>query len=112
MNTKSVDSVDVVGQANILTTFERETLIAIAANDFGDTLTSEVWTCTIEDYMSGEGPTGKALSGTVSSLVKKGLLIAYNAGSDKREHTVKLTDLGVRAYIQAVGSHKVSKPVS
>lgn len=92
-----------------LTTNEHFVLNAIDKSEYGDCLTDAVWTFTLADNMADHGPTGNALSGTVSSLVQKGYLIArdckpssdMNGNWNNDDSTVEITEAGVYALLES-----------
>ena len=92
-----------------LTANEHAVLVAIDASEYGDILTNAVWTFTLADNMAACGPTGKALSGTVSSLSQKGYLNVYQCRPSRDERgrannddsTVQITEAGVAALLES-----------
>lgn len=92
-----------------LTANEHAVLVAIDNSEYGDLLTDAVWTFTLADNMSACGPTGNALSGTVSSLSQKGFLETYKcSGStdwqgfkNNDDSTVTITAAGVEALLES-----------
>lgn len=88
-----------------LTPNEIAILSAIDKSEYGDRLTDSVWTFTLADH---SGLSGKTISGTVSSLAKKGFVVCtdYEASSDGRgrknndDAAIGITDAGVKALLE------------
>jgi hypothetical protein len=86
-----------------ITDLERLVLNSIALNDFRtdrDDLAAPIWADCIDNSPIAECPTGRSLSGVVSSLVKKGLVgheRSYDPGrlSNTDDSTVWLTAAGI-----------------
>lgn len=78
-----------------LTSNEYSVLKAIDTSEYGEYLQDDVWTWSAADYAE---PSGKAFSGTVSSLVQKGLVYVSGYGEDA---TIGMRDAGVDAYVAA-----------
>lgn len=79
----------------MLTNNEFEVLQSIDGSEYGENLCDEVWTFTIADNST---LSGKTISGTVSSLVKKNLV---QVGGTGKEQTIGMTDEGIKAYVEA-----------
>lgn len=71
-----------------LTASETAVILAIAFNHFSDEPGAEIWVDSINDSSKPSGITGKALSGVIASLVKKGLV--WTSGD-----TLRLTKEGI-----------------
>jgi hypothetical protein len=87
-----------------ITTNERAVLLALVDNHFHDGNQGEdekcgqwLWANCINDSTSPSGIDGKALSGVVSNLVQKGLVVTD--GNKGREACVRLTPSGYRAVV-------------
>lgn len=80
-----------------LTLNELLVLKAIDESEYGDGLCDAVWTFTIEQNSS---LSGRIISGTVSSLHKKGFVVSCGAGSEQQ---IEITRSGAYAYINANG---------
>lgn len=84
-----------------LTANERKVLVGIDASEYGDDLQDSVWLFSVRDRSNVRGLT---LSGTVASLVKKGLVkvaggsrpLTSDTNAD-RDHEIRITDAGVAA---------------
>lgn len=85
-----------------LTNNEFSVLHAIDTSEYGEYLQDDVWTWSAADYAE---PAGKAFSGTVSSLVKKGLVTSIEDGEDS---SIGMTDSGVDAYLKAAAERGVT----
>lgn len=83
------------GSCVSLTANELAVLNAIDESEYGDTLRDPVWTFTIED---NSALSGRVISGVVSSLHKKGLVISSGSGRDQQ---IEITAKGVEAFIAA-----------
>ena len=71
-----------------LTANETAVILAIAFNYFSNEPGAEVWVDCINESSKPSGVTGKALSGVIASLVKKGLV--WTSGD-----TLRLTKEGI-----------------
>jgi hypothetical protein len=91
-----------------LTAFEIAVLRAIDNSEYGEYLLNAVWTFTVADNMQPDGPTGRQLSGVISSLVQKGVVDVQDYDDDS---IIGLTRKGADAYIAAVGAANVRKPL-
>jgi hypothetical protein len=74
----------------------------------------DVWTFALDDHTAWETLKGKTLSGTVASLVKKGLVRTYDDTRSKAERrgehntsTTGLTRAGYDAWLEAFPSEEV-----
>lgn len=95
----TVSAPDVIdAQPARLTANELAVLTAIDASEYGDQITDAIWAWSVADHCK---LTGKTISGTVSSLQKKGLT---KSGDSGRDATICMTDEGVRVYAAAVGA--------
>lgn len=91
---------------NILTALETEVLLAIATSDYqsGNSLVGNpIWWLDQHDV----GMTAKQLQGAISSCSKKGYVVVYKSSSNKKDHTIALTQKGLDALI-ADGAYEVS----
>lgn len=83
-----------------LTANEIAVMCALANNYYGDNGDSDngdgVWSWAINDSYTPSDVTGKSLSGTVSSLIKKGLISSQEF--EKNEDVIWMNDSG-KAYI-------------
>ena len=77
------------------TTLENKVLLAIGFNDYGDGPGTEIWADCINDSRRPSGIEGKALSGVVASLKKKGLVHCYGDG---RDAGIRMTETGIAAF--------------
>lgn len=92
-----------------LTSLELAVLKGIDRNDFTDgVLRAQIWTNCLDQSIPADGPRGKALSGVVASLVKKGLVGVDNSSTSKRDHTLWITEAGAKLYIETVGLDNVT----
>lgn len=73
-----------------LTANEIKVMLSLKNNHFGEG--DCTWSWAVNDSDTPSGITGKALSGVISSLVKKGLLTTSNDGT--RDATIDTTTLG------------------
>ena len=76
----------------MMTTNENAVLLAIAFNDFGDGPGTDIWADCINDSSKPSGIEGKALSGVVASLAKKGLIYCSGKG---RDAYIRITEEGI-----------------
>ena len=81
---------------NNLTSNEFEVLKAIDNSEYGDHLCDSVWVSTI--YCATIK--GKTISGTISSLCKKGFVWINGKGSEKE---IGIKKIGVEEYLKANG---------
>jgi hypothetical protein len=93
---------------NNLTPFEIAVLRAIDNSEYGQYLMNAVWTFTVADNMQPDGPTGRQLSGVISSLVQKN--VVYVEGFDD-DTIIGFTRKGAAAYIATVGADNTRKPI-
>jgi len=97
-----------------LTENELALLKAIDRSEYGDSLSDDTWLFSARDH---SGIKGKAFSGTVSSLVKKGYVrtsgggepLTDDPGQTETDACIGFTDAGIEAYIEAVGFDNVNK---
>lgn len=89
-----------------LTDNEFKVLRSLDNSEYGEVLRDDVWTFTIAD---NSDLSGKIISGTVSSLVKKGFV---KVGGWGEEATIRMTEEGTKAYIAycVANSLKARKP--
>lgn len=89
-----------------LTSNELAFLTAIDHSEYGDNLLDDVWAFTIADNSKLKG---KTISGTASSLVKKGLITVSDRHASTHDSTVGFTQKGAGVYVKAVGYANVRK---
>ena len=75
-----------------LTTSEYKVLRAIAFNDFGDGPGTDIWADCINGSRYPSGIEGKALSGVVASLAKKGFVRCHGTGRDACIRIVQISN--------------------
>ena len=75
-----------------LTTGEYKVLRAIAFNDFGDGPGTDIWADCINGSKYPSGIEGKALSGVVASLAKKGFIRSEGTGRDATIRIVRISN--------------------
>ena len=75
-----------------LTTNEYKVLRAIAFNDFGDGPGTDIWADCINESRYPSGIEGKALSGVVASLAKKGFIRCEGKGRDAGIRIVRISN--------------------
>lgn len=76
-----------------ITELEKDVITAIVENEYVDIPGDSVWTWIIDS--EAKITKTEQISGVVSSLVKKGLVVSIDAGKDS---TVQLTEEGVKIY--------------
>jgi hypothetical protein len=75
-----------------ITANETAVLLSIAHNYFGDGPGTEIWADCINDSSKPSGIEGKALSGVVASLAKKGLIVC---SGNSRDAGIRITESGI-----------------
>ena len=73
-----------------LTSSEYKVLRAIAFNEFGDGPGTDIWADCINGSKYPSGIEGKALSGVVASLAKKGFIRSEGTGRDATIRIVRI----------------------
>jgi len=86
-----------------LTEMEEKVLTGIDNSEFGDDLTDQIWTCSIENTV----PKG-SLGGVLGSLSKKGLVDIMDW--EENMPVVNLTQKGVEVYTTQINPNPV-KPL-
>lgn len=86
-----------------LTDYEFEIMRAIDKSEYGQSITDDVWTFTLQDnsYLPST-----SIPGIVSSLVKKGFVTSQRMGKDS---TIRMTKKGVIAYCEAIAPNRPIK---
>ena len=77
-------------EIKVLTVNEMKVLKSLAYNDYGEG--HATWSWAVNESKHPSGIKGKALSGVVASLVKKGLLKAEGEGEDS---SISTTEAGI-----------------
>jgi hypothetical protein len=75
-----------------LTTGEYKVLRSIAFNEFGDGPGTDIWADCINGSKYPSGIEGKALSGVVASLAKKGFIRCEGTGRDATIRIVRISN--------------------
>jgi len=88
-----------------LTANELKVLRAADESEYCEYLCDPIWAWSIMDHAGF--PNKRSAGGVVSSLSKKGFLIADGTGDD--EACITITEAGAAAYVEAVGAENVRK---